>query len=222
MNRPSPRIAIVFVPFCAGLGLLALLFAQAETNSPATLPPPEFSTRLPPPPQALATPLADSPAITIAANPYRHPSGAFSVLYPDGWQIDESEDSAQFTAPDDAGQFSVTFALTGAVTGSASNGDYESGLRTTWGDLPAFSIDEIDPAGTPDRWSAAFSFDQTLIPDRDTVRIVGFTLCLPRQGVLYQFTALMQSDFRESLLPVFQSIANSLQTDPNSALANPE
>ena len=222
MNRPSRRIAIVFVPFCAGLGLLALLFAQAETNSPVTLPPPEFSTRLPPPPQAVAAPLADSPAITIAANPYRHPSGAFSVLYPDGWQIDESEDSAQFSAPDDAGQFSVTFALAGAVTGPEPNGGYESDLRTTWGDLPAFSIDEIDSAGMPDRWLATFSFDQTLIPDRGTVRIVGFTLYLPRQGVLYQFTALMQSDFRDSLGPIFRSIANSLQTDPNSAIVNPE
>ncbi|MBM4423192.1 MAG: hypothetical protein FJ030_07340 [Chloroflexi bacterium] len=218
MKRLSRGLAIIGVPLGAGLGLLALALAQNETETPRTLPPPQLSTQLPPPPFAVTPPLAEAPVITIASQPYRHPSGAFTVPYPDGWQIDESEDSAQFTTPDDIGQFSVAFAL----AESAPNGDYESDVRTTWGDLPSFALVEIDSSLLPDQWSATFTFDQSLPPDNITVRVVGLAEYLPRERVLYIFTALAQSPARELLMPIFQSIAASLQTDPNAALSDSE
>lgn len=214
------RFVIVFVPLCAGLGCLAFAVALVDTDSPVPLPPPFLFTRaaqplplLPPP-----TPLADSPAITIAAAPYRHPSGAFTIAYPESWQIDEAEDSAQFTAPDDMGRFSVTF----EVGEAATHADYEAGLRSTWGDLGAFSIETVDSTGLPNRWSATFTFEQTLLPDQNRVRVIGQIIEQPQGSVLYTFTALEQADYRGVLDSVMQSIANSLQTDPDAAIGNSE
>jgi hypothetical protein len=213
------RFAILFVPFCAGAGLLVLALAASNPDLPTPLPPPFFSThpallRLPPPPTAPA----DVPAVTLAAAPYRHPSGAFLISYPESWQLDESEDSAQFTAPDDLAQFSVTFEAGEA----ALHGDYEAGLRATWSDLDAFVVEPLESAGSPDRWRARFSFEQTLLPDQTLVKVLGLVVQQPRGTVLYTFTALKLADYETVLDPVMQSIANSLQTDPNAAIENSE
>lgn len=99
MNIRSPvaQKALVIVLLCAGLGLLAIQFAQPDTSSSApagNLPPLRLaSARSTRPP---ARSLADSPALTIAPAPYRHPGGAFTAIYPDVWQVDESEDAALY------------------------------------------------------------------------------------------------------------------------------
>lgn len=216
-----PRFAIVLVPLCAGVGFLALFAASRTPHTPAPLPPPFFSTRSAPSlalqNMPVSTPLADSPAITLADSPYRHPSGAFTVAYPADWQLDESEDSAQFTAPDGIGEFSVTF-----ETGqAAAHADYEAGLRSTWGDLAMFAIEQVDSAGLPDRWRATFSFELTRLPDRNRVKALGLVIQRPHGEVLYTFTALQQAD-DQTLGPILHSIAGSLQTDPDAAMGNSE
>ena len=220
MKTLPRRYVIIVVPLCTAFACFAFLAALPAIDSPVTLPAPFIATQLaqsfpfiPP-----SIPLADSPAITIAADPYQHPSGAFRIKHPDGWQIDESEDSAQFTGADDVGEFSVAF----RILEPASNGDYESDVRTTWGDLPTFSLNNIDSAGLPDRWIAAFSFDQTLLPDQTTVAMNGLTIYLPRENVLYTFTAVSQSAASETLLPLFRSLADSLEAAPIAAQANSE
>jgi hypothetical protein len=215
------RAVIVLIFFSVtGLGLLALAAALFEPSSPVNLPPPFFSTQPARPPLSglpLATPLADAPILTIAAAPYHHPSGAFTIAYPDGWQIDESEDSVQFTAPEeDAGQFSVTF-VSGAA---ASDGDYARDLQSRWGDLAGFVIQKTDATTLPDHWSAMFTFNQTLPPNQASVQIQGMSVYWPRTPLLYMFVALAPQ--HSSNWPVLQSIANSLQTYPNLVIADSE
>ncbi|MEK7328794.1 MAG: hypothetical protein AAB217_26415, partial [Chloroflexota bacterium] len=107
MSQPNraKQAALLFAAL-AGTGLLIFLFTQTQAGK---LVPPE-----PPDPFAgwrVSASAAGTGAstITLAAEPYHHPSGAFSTLYPEGWQIDESEDSALFTAPDDSAFFGVNF-----------------------------------------------------------------------------------------------------------------
>ena len=126
----------------AGISLLIFSLLPDQTISiDRDLPPPfaGWMTRstglslLPPP-----TLLADSPALTFASQPYRHPSGAFGVRYPDGWQIDEAEDAAGPLAPEglegrgrDAGD--------GDLTAEAVEGEKESGIEEA---LPEFRYAE--------------------------------------------------------------------------------
>ncbi len=226
MDRSARGFALVFGILCAGIGLLALGAAFVETSSPVWLPWPTRQGRLPGgaistrPPNYSTTRLPDYSTISLAADPYRYPSGAFTLRYPAGWQIDESEDAAQFTAPDNAGQFSLTFTPTGA--GPLPADAYERDLRQMWSDLPAFSTEAIDSTGLPDGWHATFSFDQHSFPDQGPVRMNGLAFYWLRQNVLYTFTALTQAHARVTLIPLFQSVADSVQIYPTAALANSE
>ena len=223
------RVALVLIPLLAGLGLLALAWSQlfGDLGDLAVpLPPPLLSTQsiqptLPNLPPALVG-APDTPIITIAATPYRHPSGAFTINYPDGWQIDESEDSAQFTAPDEgAAQLSVTFTSSPAATADEQS-EYERDLRQTWGDLPAFAIQNLDPDQMPERWSATFNFSQTMPPHQTATPMIGVSIYWLRDKVRYNFVALVAAESWNQIETVLQSIANSLQTYPNLATIESE
>lgn len=211
------RAALVLIPLLAGFGLLALAWSQLFGPNPVPLPPPFLSTQANQPPLPNLLPVAVSTEaliITIASQPYRHPSGAFAINYPDGWQIDEAEDSVQFTSPDEqAAQFSVTFASSEAV----SDGDFERDLRQTWGDLPDFTIQTPDSSQLPERWSAAFTFTQTLPPNRTEIPMQGISMYWQQAKVRYNFVALVTTEAWGRVESVIQSIANSLQTYPNAA-----
>lgn len=209
------RVALVLIPLLAGFGLLALAWSQlfGDLGDLAVpLPPPLLSTQSIQPTLAGAP---DTPIITIAATPYRHPSGAFTINYPDGWQIDESEDSAQFTAPgEEAVQFSITFTSSVAAP-AGEQSEYERDLRQTWGDLPSFTIQNLDPSQMPERWSATFNFSQTMPPNQTTTPMTGFLIYWSRDKVRYNFVALVATASWNQIETVLQSIANSLQTYPN-------
>jgi hypothetical protein len=217
------RVALVLIPLLAGFGLLALAWSLLFGERPVPLlPPPFLSTQASQPlsfnrpPPTLAP---EAPIITIAASPYRHPSGAFAIKYPDAWQIDESEDSVQFTAPDEAAaQFSVTFASSAAVASgeAAGNGVYERDLRETWGDLLAFSIQTTNADQLPKQWSATFTFTQPQPPNPSNMQMIGYTIYQWQDGIRYTFVALAPAQAWPQIQPVIQSITNSLQTYPNA------
>ncbi len=205
----------------AGISLLIFsLLPDQKENSDRALPPPfagwmarssGFSL-LPAP-----TPLADSPAITFAATFYRHPSGAFSVRYPDGWQIDEAEDAALFTAPDDSAQFSITFTVLDSAPVDSFPAFAESQLRAAWSDMPSFTMNQITSPASPDRWRATFTFEQT-VPGGGPTRLTAIALFQMRDGVLFSETFLALADFQNQIAAPFQAIADSLVLDSQAAI----
>jgi hypothetical protein len=220
MSPRAYRLSVIGGLLSLGLGLLVLAVAQTDPGS-GRLPPPQVSTYAPPQAIIFSAPLAapaELPAITIAAEPYQHPSGAFSVRYPEGWQLDEAEDSVQFTGPEDSGQFSVTFVGAGAMVQANYSGD----LQATWGDLPAFVIERIDATHWPDQWEAEFAFEQTLLPDGAVARLTGRTHYRAQNDLVYIFTSLVHPAYRAQLQPVFQSLLSSLQTDSTAAISDSE
>lgn len=216
------RVALVMIPLLAGLGLLVLAWSLVFGPAPVSLPPPAFSTQaaqphlLPvAPPQATTL-----PAITIATDPYHHPSGTFTINYPDGWQVDEAEDSVQFTAPsEETVQFSVTFVV-GMADGEQS--EYERDLRQTWGDLSAFSIQTIEADQSPDHWSAHFTYTQVSPPNQTATQMQSLSIYWRRDSVRYNFVALVASQTWGQVETVIQAIANSLQTFPNAIIIETE
>lgn len=206
----------------AGISLLIFSLLPDQTEYVDRDLPPPFAgwiTRstglslLPPP-----TPLADSPILTFAATLYRHPSGAFSVRYPDGWQIDEAEDAALFTAPDDTAQFSIAFTLLDSSAIPSFPALAESELRAAWGDLPSFTISQIESPSTSDRWISSFTFDQPLPPDGAPARVTALAIFQMQDGVLFNETFLAQADLQNRIATPFQAIADSLVIDSQAAI----
>ncbi len=206
----------------AGISLLIFSLLPDQTQSIDRDLPPPFAgwiarstglSLLPAP-----TPLADSPALTFASQPYRHPSGAFSVRYPDGWQIDEAEDAALFTAPDDTAQFSIAFTLLDSSAVDSFPAFAESELRAEWSDLPSFAISQIESPSTSDRWMAYFTFDQTPPPDGAPTRLTALAIFQMQDGVLFNETFLAQADLQNRIATPFQAIADSLVIDSQAAI----
>ena len=173
--------------------------------------------------------LAESPpgdsgsaAIPLATDFYHHPSGALSIRYPEGWQIDESEDTALFTAPDDSAQFAVNFAPTDPGTHLSAFAD--SQLRAAWGDLPNFAIEgtHSDDKASLIQWSAAFGFDQTVLPDRRLTHVRGLAIVQLRQGWAFAQTYLARDGSPQAIVSAFQSIAESLQIVPPNQTTDSE
>ncbi len=225
MNTRSPATqkALVIVLLCAGLGLLAIQIALPDTSSSApagNLPPPRLAAARSTRPPARA--LADSPALTIAPTPYRHPSGAFTVIYPDVWQVDESEDAALFTAPDDSAQISASFTNTNAAgqllppaPDLPALGAQE--LQAAWGDLSSFTVDSVD-AYSGHRWEAYFHFDQSIVPNQPPQRMNGHAIYLFQDSFLYTLTLLARTDAQPELADTFDAIIQSFIIDPQAAL----
>ncbi len=168
---------------------------------------------LPPP-----TLLADSPALTFASQPYRHPSGAFGVRYPDGWQIDEAEDAALFTAPDDSAQFSIAFTLLDSAAVGSFPAFAESKLRADWSDLPSFTISQIESPAPSDHWRASFTFDQTSPPDGALTTVTALAIFQMQDGVLFIGIFLAQTDLQNRIATLYQAIADSLVLDSQAAI----
>lgn len=216
-NR-AKQATLLFAAALVGTGLLILLFAQTQIGKPVPREPPEpfagwqISTSAVPP---------GASAIPLAAEPYHHPSGAFSTLYPEGWQIDESEDSALFTAPDDSAFFGVNFVAAGPAAGNSLSARAESDLRAAWGDLPGFALQPAS-ISLADYWSAGFIYDQPPTPDQPALAMKGLAITQLREGVVFTQTYLARASLVNNVASVFQAIYESLVIDSHSAISNSE
>ncbi len=220
MNQPNRarQIAILFAAVLVGSGLLILIFAQTQTEDagPRELPEPFAGWRV-----STSAALANAFTIALAAEPYHHPSGAFSTLYPEGWQIDESEDAALFTAPDDSAFFGVNFVAAGSAAGNSLSARAESDLRAAWGDLPGFALQPAS-ISLADYWSAGFAYDQLPTPDQPALAMKGLAITQLREGVVFTQTYLARAGLVNNVASVFQTIYESLVIDSHAAISDSE
>lgn len=196
------------------VGLALLMFAlsldQPVSLPPAALPAPLVrAITLPPTVQPVRP--AEPQLVTLAAAPYLHASGAFAILYPDGWQIDESEDAVLFTSPDESAQISVSF----APIESRDLGDVSrSHLLAAWGDLPDFALDELLPPTSSTRLTYALRFRQTVLPENQPVEFRGRAVYQADGGTLFSHTYLARAELFDQFADAFRLVAQSLQTNP--------
>jgi hypothetical protein len=77
--------------------------------------PTERSLQRPTPTEGHAAPsqAPSSGPLQLAAEVYDHPSGAFELTPPEGWELDEGKSLATWTAPDGSGQIEIYVNTTG-------------------------------------------------------------------------------------------------------------
>jgi hypothetical protein len=195
-------------------GVAVILFWWWIDFESLELPPPNVFQRTPLSAGQRPTPLplADQPNITIAAKPYRHPTGTFSIQHPDGWQMDEAEDAVLFTAPDDSAQYSVSFRK--AAAASSIDKLIRGYVQTTWGDLPNFKLERVETDLTNPKATAIFVYEQRSLPEKITVHITGQTLLRRQSGIMFNQTLLFRSDAQKRFVQLFQPLSGSLIVNP--------
>lgn len=197
-------------------GVAAILFLGWIDSEPSELPPPFVFQR---PPTSVGRrptplPLADQPNTTIASKSYRHPSGTFSVKYPDGWQTDEAEDAVLFTAPDDVAQYSVSFRKAASPESTDLNNAVGVYVRSGWGDLPKFKLEKVEANASGNKSFATFSFEQVALPEKIVIRMIGQALLQKQSGILFSQTFLLRPEAQNRLADIFQSLSGSLVVNP--------
>lgn len=206
--------AVVITLLLTGVALI--LFLGWIDSEPSELPPPFVFQRVPTSVGRRPTPLplADQPNITIASKSYRHPSGAFSVKYPDGWQTDESEDAVLFTAPDDSAQYSVSFRKAASTGSTDLNNIVRLYVQSGWGDLPKFKLEKVEANSIANKSFATFSFEQVALPEKIVIRMIGQTLLQRQGGMLVNQTFLLRPEVQNRLADLFQALSGSLVVNP--------
>ncbi len=143
------------------------------------------------------------------------------MRYPQGWQIDETEDAALFTAPDDSASFSVNFMAADPTVGNDLAAWAEADLRAGWGDLLGFTLQSAS-AFFADYWSAGFTYDQPAAPDHPAMPMTGLGIVQLREGVIFRQTYLARTDLVNNVANAFQAIYESLVIDSHAAISNSE
>ncbi|MBI3244372.1 MAG: hypothetical protein HYZ49_18995 [Chloroflexi bacterium] len=219
MNRKR-LVAILFS--VALLATALLLFAFIRTRPSADAPPGQlrpFAGWLSATAEA-ASPFSLTP-VTLAPQPYQHPSGAFSVRYPEGWQIDETEDATLFTAPDDSASFGVNFGAADSQVGGGFAAGAASEFRAAWADLPGFTL-QPDSVSLSNYWSVGFGYDQPATPDHPALPMTGLVIVQLRDGVTYRQIFTVRNELQTQFAVVFQTILESLALESHAALPNSE
>ena len=145
----------------------------------------------------------------LAPTDYQHPSGAFAVSYPQGWQIDESDREVQFAGPDDAAEIVVRFDV---LTGTVDLSKYlQSWVAYRYGGFADFTpgkrIDQLDGSLL---LLAAFTGD-------DEIHRAADTFGEEHEGAVFIESFVAVTGLHDAYLPVFTEIANSFQYNARAA-----
>jgi hypothetical protein len=122
---------------------------------PATKPPVELPTEAPAtkPPIGNATEdpngtIIDNGggAITLSSGQYTHPSGAFAITFPEGWEVTEYEHSTGATSPDGVASVTVYFENAGYTLDAESLTAYSNNIESNYyASYENYSQSSIEP-----------------------------------------------------------------------------
>jgi hypothetical protein len=128
----------------AALGLAALacsgLGGSSPTEAPTAAPTEAVEPTEAPRPTATERPTAapaatDEPqgvVIPLEAEPYVHPSGAFTQILPVGWSVDERDDGIFVNSPDDIASIDVSFTNVGVEFTEEEFNTYVEAFEANW------------------------------------------------------------------------------------------
>lgn len=145
----------------------------------------------------------------LAPTDYQHPSGAFAVSYPQGWQIDESDREVLISGPDDAAEILIRFdVLTGAVDLSKY---LQSWVADRYGGFADFTPGKrIEQPDGSLLLLAAFTGDDELHRAADTFGE-------EHEGAVFIESFVAVTGLHDAYLPLFTEIANSFQYNARAA-----
>ena len=117
---------------------------QKPNASATTAPVKATATKAPAKPTATkAAPATDVPTdvpadttaqapFTLSSTPYTHKSGAFTVNLPDGWKVDEADNSVFASSSDNVASIDISFTNVGATLDAATLDTYVKAEEANW------------------------------------------------------------------------------------------
>ncbi|MDX1663921.1 MAG: hypothetical protein R3272_09015 [Candidatus Promineifilaceae bacterium] len=184
---------------------------------PTPAPTPLSTRTLAPRPTPTTAPLATLPAIELAAQPYFHPAGIFSLRPPAGWTISDTDASASFDAADGSGFIYVQVTDTGhPLDASAFENFVENRDLNTFGAFENYTPLEstVDVENGIATVSKSFTFEQA-------PQIV-ITVYERSGAIIYSYDFWMDETLFEPYTVLYEEVLGTVETNPDRASEQPE
>lgn len=142
---------------------------------------------------------------------YDHPSGAFSVQLPVGWEIDEKDNSVFVTSPDSVVAIELSYIHVGQTFGDAEMENFIQSVEDNWfATFPNYQAGDQEPQA-----DGSIGVAKTLELSSGTPQTV-FSYYWQDDQVIYEQDFWVDSDAYEDYVEGLLVIANSMTTDPDA------
>jgi hypothetical protein len=154
----------------------------------------------------------------LADEPYVHPSGAFTVSLPDGWEVDEKDNSIFVVAPDNEAAIEIAYINAGAPLDEAGLDSFIQAIEDNWfATYPNYEV--FEPEVQSD---GSIGVLKTLDLEEGGTSQTVFSYYWQEGQVVYEQDFWVDTDLYDAYVDGLLAVANSMQTDPDAgALADP-
>jgi hypothetical protein len=152
-------------------------------------------------------------SITLAAEPYTHSSGAFTITLPDGWDdVQDLESSIFVAAPDDTASIEVSYTYVSEPLDEDGLNTFIQAVEDNWfATYAAYEAFEPQPQS-----DGSIGVLKTLELEDGTPKTV-FSYYWQEGQVVYEQDFWVDTDLYDAYLPGLLDVANSMTTDPAAA-----
>jgi hypothetical protein len=149
-----------------------------------------------------------SAPFTLSSTPYSHKSGAFTVTLPDGWKVEEADNSVFVSSPDNVASIDISFTNVGTKFDAGTLDTYIKAEEANWfGTFDAYTAK--DPETQKDGSILIF---KTLNLSDGTPQSV-FTYYWQDGNVIYEQDFWVDSSAYDQYASGLVSVANTMKVD---------
>ena len=168
------------------------------------------ATRKPTPANAGESPLQ------LAQAAYDHPSGAFSVTLPDGWEVKDRDFSVFVNAPDSVASIEISFVTTGVELDADGLGKLIDANETNWfAGFDSYAEESREPQN-----DGSIGVLKTLVLADGTPQTV-FSYYWAEGTIVYEQDFWVNTDQYDAYIGGLLDVANSMTTDPQAGSEAP-
>jgi hypothetical protein len=162
-------------------------------------------------PEPSATPGSQNVAFTLNPEPYAHPSGAFTLQLPEGWEIDEKDNSVFVTSPDNVVAIEISFINVGKVFDEETLFTFIHSVEDNWfATFPEYEAGDLEPQS-----DGSYGVYKTLELSGGTPQTV-FSYYWQLGTVIFEQDFWVDTDAYETYVDGLLEVANSMTTDPDA------
>jgi hypothetical protein len=145
---------------------------------------------------------------TLSSQPYTHKSGAFTVTLPDGWKVEDGDNSVFASSPDNVASIDITFTNVGAKFDDATLNTYIQAEEDNW-----FGTYDAYQAKDPEKQNdGSLLIFKTLNLSDGTPQSV-FSYYWQDGNVIYEQDFWTDSDVYEQYADGLVQVANTMKVD---------
>lgn len=161
-----------------------------------------------------STPVSNTGSLEVASDEYTHTSGAFSTLYPAGWEQKERDDGVYFSDPNGVGAIDISFTNVGVQLSEDGLTNYINNLESNWfGSFSNYS------AQKPEKQSDNSILVSKTLEDSNGAANTVISFYWQKGTIIYEQDFWALSDSFQDYVGGYDTIASSIKTN-DSAVAD--